>query len=259
VGVELPEHTSASQLNTYASCPRKYSLRYLEKTPPEDRSPSLVLGSVVHSAIGWFFEAKITGESPAPVDAAELARADFAAEVDGPPIRWGRWTPADLLDHAMRLVSFFLEQRGDLPVEDVEQRFTVDLTHPTTGEPLPRPLLGYFDLRLQGGRLVELKTSRSGYKPADLAGNLQFGAYAAAIEALDLESLDVLVLVKSRSPRLQELQVKPSPTRVRWFLDAALAIERAIAAGHFPPAPSWACKTCEYRSRCLGHVVQSAA
>ena len=83
MGVELPEHTSASQLNTYASCPRKYSLRYLEKTPPEDRSPSLVLGSVVHSAIGWFFEAKITGESPAPVDAAELARADFAAEGDG--------------------------------------------------------------------------------------------------------------------------------------------------------------------------------
>ena len=83
MGVELPEHTSASQLNTYASCPRKYSLRYLEKTPPEDRSPSLVLGSVVHSAIGWFFEAKITGESPAPVDAAELGAILRAGNTSG--------------------------------------------------------------------------------------------------------------------------------------------------------------------------------
>lgn len=248
----LPEHTSASQLKTYSLCPRKYALRYLEQAEPEDKSPSLVLGSVFHSAIGWFFEERLAGRDPTVDGAIEICHADFAAAVDGPPVRWGRWNPGDLLEHCERLVRFFLEQEGRLEVTRVEQRFEVSLEHPVTGEPLPRPFVGYLDLEVGKSETIELKTSRSAYSEVDIISNLQFGAYSTVLPTLGLESLSVWVIIKTKQPRLQKLRVLRDPARERWFFDAALAIEKAIADGHFPPAPGWSCSSCEYRARCLG-------
>ncbi|MDH5491436.1 MAG: PD-(D/E)XK nuclease family protein, partial [Myxococcales bacterium] len=169
----LPDHTSASQLKTYAMCPRKYALRYLEQAEPEDKSPSLVLGSVVHSAIGWYFEERMAGREPAVTEAIDICQADCAAAVDGAPVLWGRWTPSDLLEHAERLVCFFLEHEGKLEVTRVEQRFEVSLEHPFTGEPLPRPFVGYLDLEVGKSETIELKTSRSAYSEVDIVSNLQ--------------------------------------------------------------------------------------
>ncbi|MBO6936791.1 MAG: PD-(D/E)XK nuclease family protein [Deltaproteobacteria bacterium] len=248
----LPDHTSASQLKTYSMCPRKYAFRYLDRAESEHTSPSLVLGSVVHSAVGWFFEERVGGHSPSVSDALDICHADFAAAVEGAPVRWGRWTKADLLEHAERLVRFFLQEEHDLRVAGVEERFEVELRHPTTLEPLPRPFVGYFDFRVVGGEVVELKTARSAYSGIDIASNLQFGAYAAVLEDIDAARLSVWVIVKNKRPRLQKLPVVADPDRQRWFFDAAMAIEKAILAGHFPPAPGWMCSSCEYQKQCLG-------
>lgn len=248
----LPEHTSASQLKTYSLCPRKFALRYLEQAEPEDKSPSLVLGSAFHSAVGWFFEERLADGKPTIDEAIDICHADFAAAVDGPPVRWGRWNPGDLLEHAERLVRFFLEHEGKLDVTHVEERFEVRLEHPVTGQPLPRPFVGYLDLEVSESEIIELKTSRSAYSEVDLVSNLQFGAYSAVLPVLGLDSLSVWVVVKNKTPRLQKLRVQRDPGRERWFFDAALAIEKAIAGGHFPPAPGWMCSSCEYRGRCLG-------
>ncbi|MAQ18780.1 MAG: hypothetical protein CMN30_28785 [Sandaracinus sp.] len=256
--VGLPEYTSASQLKTYAMCPRKYALRYLDDAEPEDKGPSLVVGSVVHSAIGWFFETRLAEREPTIDEALDVVHADFAAAIDGPPVRWGRWTQADLLEHTGNLVRFFLEEEGDLVVADVEERHQVELHHPVTGEALPRPLLCYLDFRVDGDDVVELKTSRSPYSEASIGSNLQFGAYAAVLDELGAGSLAVWVVIKNKRPRLQKLKVQRNPLRERWFFDAAMAIEEAIAAGHFPPAPGWTCATCEYRRRCLGTVQADA-
>lgn len=59
---------------------------------------------------------------------------------------------ADLRSHARRLVTFFLEEHGDLPVLDTEARFEVELADTVTGGELPRPLVGYLDLVLADGR-----------------------------------------------------------------------------------------------------------
>lgn len=251
----LPEHTSASQLTTYASCPRKYALRYLEGAAAEDRGPSLVIGSVVHSAVAWFYDAQIAGEQPTVQDALDIGRADFAAQLHGPPIRLGQWTRDDLRAHALRLAAFFLGRHSELPVVATEERISLEVVHPTTGEVLGRPLLGYLDLRLENRKVIELKTARSRYQPTDLASNLQFGAYAASLDALQLETLDVWVILKNRSPDLQKLRVSKSIERLTWFFEAAQEIEAAIDAGHFPPSPGWTCATCEYRTRCLGSAV----
>jgi hypothetical protein len=58
---------------------------------------------------------------------------------------------------------------GDLPVVATEMRFEMELVEPDTGEVMPRKLVGYFDLVLADGGVVELKTARGSYSNVDLA------------------------------------------------------------------------------------------
>jgi CRISPR/Cas system-associated exonuclease Cas4 (RecB family) len=250
--VKLPERTSAAQLSCYARCPRKYRFKYVDGFEPEYRSVSMALGSVVHGVVQWWFERRRDGVEPTMETAMEILSADFAAATHD-EIRWGQWTPSDLRDHAARLVRTFIERFGELKVVDTEMSFDLDLYDPETGECARRPLRGYFDFYLGAGRVLELKTARTDYGPLDLTTSMQFGAYLMAIDQhWRGGEMDVVVLVKNRTPRVQQVRLRPNPRSERWFLTAAFSIERAIEAGLFPPAPGYGCSGCEYQRRCLG-------
>lgn len=255
----LPERTSAAQLSCYAKCPRKYRLKYLDGAEPEYRSVSLALGSVVHSTVQWWFEQRRDAREPTIAQVMEVLKADFAAATHD-DIRWGNWTPGDLRDHAARLVRTFLDRFGGLEVMDSEMSFDLDLYDPETGECASRRLRGYFDFYLGRGRILELKTARSDYSPLDLTTSMQFGAYLVALDHhWGGGEMDVIVLVKNRTPRVQQVRLRPNVRTERWFLAAATAIENAIQAGHFPPAPGYGCAGCEFQKRCLGALEQPDA
>lgn len=257
--MRLPEHTSAAQLSTYAMCPKKYRLRYVDRAEAEFKSVSLALGSTVHSSIGWWFQQRMRGRQPRLEEALEIVPADFAAATDG-ETRWGQWTKEALESHAARLVLHFLEKFGELPVRAIETRFTLDLYDPDTGEMLPRRLLGFFDLLIGAAGAVELKTARNDWDRFDIASNVQVAAYLMAIDVLRAaETLDILVIIKNKSPRIQQVRLRPRPESRRWFLESASSIERAIQDGHFPPAPGRGCASCEYQQRCLGQVLDVEA
>lgn len=253
--LDLPPATSASQLVSYAMCPRKFAFRYVDDAPAEFRSTSLVLGSAVHGGIGWYFEQKLSGQTPTTDAACTMAAADVAADVVLDGIRFGAATPESLEDDAKRLVGLYLEAHADMPVVGVERKLNIDLTDPDTGEVFGRPLKGYLDLVLADGTVVELKTASRGWSEHDLARNLQLGAYSFALRAeRGAEAkLSVHVLVKlKREPRLDVFDVQLSASEIAWWTAAAGDIEAAIAAGHFPPTPSPLCHQCEYQRACAG-------
>ncbi len=248
----LPSTTSATQLSTFASCPRKYRYRYLDKAEPEYKAVGLVLGSAVHSSIGWYFERCRDGRTPSITETLSITGADLTAGLND-KVRLGKWNKPDLTRHACALVECFLQKFGELPVIGTEVPFEVELYDPETGEVLPRKLLGYLDFTVEGGGLIELKTARSEYSEVDIARNLQFGGYAYALRQLNLgKHLDVIVLIKNKTPRIQQVRIEPNPRAERWFLESAAAIERAILSGNYPPAPGFGCAMCEYQGRCLG-------
>ncbi len=253
----LPEHTSASQLNCYAACPRRYRYRYLDHAEPEYRSVSLALGSAVHSAIGWWYAERRQGRTPSIDEGAEVVRADLSAALNG-ETRLGRWTEPDLAFHAEKLVRCFLAEHGDLPVKESEVGFGLELHDPETGEVLPRKLIGYLDFVLDDRRAVELKTARSNYTEVDVAASIQFGTYLRALRELNIaDELDVTVIVKNKVPRLQEIRLHPTPAREAWTLATTSGIEQAILSGRYPLAPGRGCAQCEYSGRCLGVTEKS--
>lgn len=254
MSIEVPPTTSASQLTTYAMCPRKYLLGYVLEEPPEFRSTSLILGSAVHGALGWFFEEKLQGHHPSAEDAETIVTADLLALTSGEHVRWKTATFASLDEEGRRLVRLYLATHAELPVAAVEQPFEVDIVHPHTGEVLGRRLRGYYDLRLEDGSIVELKTSSKGWSEDSLVRHLQVGAYAYATHA-DAEvptRLSVQVLIKlKREPRIETYVVERSEADLGWWIRAASEIEDAIAAGLFPPSPSPLCMECEYARACV--------
>jgi hypothetical protein len=250
----VPPSTSASQLVSYSMCPRLYRFRYIEHRPPEFRSLNLVLGSVVHGAIGWWFEERLDGRKPS-LDAVDwIVSADLLAETAEAPVRWKDETPDSLEAKAQGLVRAYLAEYGQQQVVAVEQRFEVDIADPDTGECLPRQLVGYFDLVVDDdGSIVEIKTTSRAWHPASLERHLQVGAYVAASNALHGGPSRVAVhaILKQKKPRIEVYDVERGEPGNRWFFEAAQAIEGAILAGHFPPAPGPCCIECEFGKTCL--------
>jgi putative RecB family exonuclease len=252
---DLPPSTSASQLTTYAICPRKFAFQYVHALEPEFRSTALVLGSAVHSTIAWWFEEKIAGRTPTQDAAEGILAADMAAGTSDSSIRWKDVTPESLEADGKRYLRTYLVAHGELAVTAVEQPFQVDLVHPETGEFLGRPVKGFFDLTLADRTVVEVKTSARGWNDFDLVRHLQVGAYAFAWNTLHggPSQVDVHVIVKlKRDPRVETYPVHRGEQGTLWWLTAAAEIEASIAAGHFPPKPSSLCRECEFESTCAG-------
>ncbi|MCC7540586.1 MAG: PD-(D/E)XK nuclease family protein [Deltaproteobacteria bacterium] len=257
VDLPIPPATSASQLVQYAMCPRKYAFAYIYGFEPAFRSPALILGSATHSAIAWWFTERIDGRTPTLDQADAVLAADLLAGSAGTDVRWKDATPESLETDGRRLLRLYLSQYGDLPVVAIEAPFEVDLFDDETGECFGRPLKGYFDLTLDDHRVVEIKTSARGWSESDLVRHLQVGAYCHAWNTLHggPSQIEVHVIVKlKREPRVEVFPVSRGESASRWWLHAAGAIERAIAGGHYPPAPGPLCGACEYESACAAWV-----
>lgn len=246
----LPEHTSASQLSCYAACPRRYYYRYLAKLEPETKGEGLVLGSAVHSTLAWWFDERRIGRTPSGTERLAVLRADLHASLgEGCDAQVER-----LSAEAERLVDAFIARCGDLAVTHSEAPIAISLIDPETGEVMPRQLIGYLDFCLAGGNVVELKTARTAYSRMAIVTNLQFGAYCAALDfAGGGGSLNLVALIRTKTARVQVETITPSSDRTRWFMSVACALERGIAAGIYPPAPSvMNCASCEFKGHCLG-------
>lgn len=249
---ELPVHTSASQLASYARCPRQYRFKYVEGRTAERFSTNLALGSAVGSAIAWWFDALRLGETPDTDDAVRLYRADLSAAIARPDVEWDDDdTPELLAARGEKLLRLFLSEYGDLPVLRTEERIELPIIDPDTGEVMPRVLLGFLDVTLVDGSCIELKTAARAYSQSDFQRNLQFAAYKAVTRARGAESMRLVALIKTKTPKVQDVVLKAEESGARWFMRAAAEIERAIASGHYPPAPGMSCSMCDFETACM--------
>ena len=251
----LSPTTSASQLVAFSMCPRKYFLSYILQLDPEFRSTALILGTVVHAGVDWWFEERIAGRTPTFEALDKIVESDVMAQtLDDKSIRWKESSPDALEADAKRFLRVYLTECGDLPVKAVETAFTVPLVDPDTGVVVGRDLRGFFDLVLEDETVIEVKTSGKGWRADDLARHLQIGAYCYVANTLHAapSPVNVHVIVKLKgTPRVEKYTLERGDAETRWWLHAAAAIEGAIASGHFPPAPSQLCNECEFQSACL--------
>lgn len=255
-----PAHMSVSQVTTWLACPRKYRFRYLDKREPESKSGGLAFGSAVHSALAWWQEERIQGRVPDLDRALRIFRADWTAQVADPLLDLEDRIPDELQELGEALVRLFVERFAqEPPPQAVEARFEVALADPVDGDPLPVPLVGYFDA-VSPGLAWEIKTASR--KTAVSEYGLQLAAYSYAVRMTTGKRphLRVVQLVKTKVPKIEVEELTLSDREEAWFVEVAVEVFDAITRGAFPPSPSWQCARCEYRGACReGFAARRAA
>src|SRR5690606_8715249 len=90
---------------------------------------------------------------------------------------------------------------AELPVVRTEFEFELDRGKGA------RPLVGFFDLVLEDGTIVELKTAARRYSDLDLRTNLQFAAYRWAGAVLGASGVRVIAVIKTKVPKVQTVDL----------------------------------------------------
>jgi CRISPR/Cas system-associated exonuclease Cas4 (RecB family) len=162
----------------------------------------------------------------------------------------------NLLATGVGLVEVYLEQPIPGPIMAVEQPMWVPLTD-STGEVLEKPLFVVPDLISsspdQTLTVHEIKTAARAYSEADVASSLQATCYAHAlheVEAIEPQ-VEFVVLVKTKTPKLQRITTHRDDADFARLGDLARTVERGITAGVFYPVENpMNCSGCPYFRPC---------
>jgi CRISPR/Cas system-associated exonuclease Cas4 (RecB family) len=251
---------SASQINSYLLCPRKYKYRYIDGIPPAFKSSALAFGSSVHTALSWLHEELLAGNTPPLEEVLRIFRADWTAAQEE-RIRFKKAEKENLPRIGERLIELYIEHMGKMHIRATEMPFEVRIIDPRDGEVTNLWLKGYFDLLLEGGRLIEIKTSATSYSQMKADQLVQLDAYAFAYREIygSDPQLTVIDLVKAKTPKLVELGTERTPDRDLWFCELALQVAKGIDHEVFPPNPGWVCSDCEYSGMCREVGAQECA
>jgi hypothetical protein len=137
----------------------------------------------------------------------------------------------------------------------VEQSFTVDLHHPDTGEVLDIKLVGTVDLVIEEDdhrTVVEHKSSARKYTADQLNFDVQPSAYAYAAGQLGWGDVGLKfnVVTKTKLPAVQVEDLRRDDNDIEDFLRQAVGVLAAVDAGISFPIRGWACRGCQFKSRC---------
>lgn len=224
------KHLSYSSISCYLECPRRWKLRYIDKleTPPNHH---FFFGSAWHSAI----EEHLKEGIGVPLAQRWLRHWQQVSR----PLERELALELAAVGAAMAADSSTLYVLKDLRPTAIERK--IEFRVPNVGV----PIIGYIDLVLQNGVLVDLKTAGSPWDQARADAETQPAFYLAATGGTRFQHI---VFVKSFEPEVQVLDTqRHNPAAVVYPL--AQKAWKGISAGDFHCNVS-ACSGCDYRSVC---------
>lgn len=255
------DHLSWSSIKTYATCPRRFAFRYVERVPEEFTAASLAFGSAFHAAVDAINQSRIEGARFQTADIFMRRYSEaWSEKVAELPVQFAKGEDAITLhETAGRMLAAYLEhlsqaKGGTIIAIEESIRFRLLLNVP----PLEMRL-DLLELTAEGDLVVsDLKTSRSRWNDDKARENLpQLVLYANGLMPL-LRELGAkrivprfVVVTKAKKPAVQVLEPAASQSDVTRLKEQVANTWLAIQAGVFVKRESWACMQCPYRKRCL--------
>jgi len=247
------EHLSSSQINLYLLCSLKYKFQYVDQLPKPFKSSGLVFGSVVHSALSWYFKEKINGNGVSLERLYRILEADWFAQKVDQEIRYKDGeSEIKLLIMAKEMLGQYVDQ----PFKEImgmDIPFTIPLVNPVTGETLGINLEGFIDLIEKDETIVEFKTSAQSMDQKDADEHLQLTAYSYAYEILQQrppKNLKIVNFVKTKKPKINPFETRRDKSDYQRFFYLAGQVLKGIQERIFFPRASFICKDCEYSEPC---------
>ncbi len=248
-------HWSYSSISQYLTCPLRYYFQRIRCLPQPTVSSGLVLGSAVHAALAEYHKG-IQNGTGSRRDEIQRAYSESWNERDNSVIAYkDSESRQDLFDQGMALVDLYLKEPPPERIVAVEQPMMAPVKT-SRGEYLETPLLAVADLIVAAddGLVVrEFKTSARAYASGEAAASLQPTCYVHAVEEAYGEptTVEYVVLVKTKVPKLQRLDATRSPEELGRLGDIIETIERAVQANiYYPVENQIHCSSCPYREPC---------
>ena len=249
-------HWSYSRLAQYLRCPLQYYFERVLHLPRPFISSGLLLGSAVHEALAEYHRSLQQGRpiEPHQIGDAFLTTWKRRGEHEQIQLRTDE-TTTGLIEQGLGLIEVYLAAPPPTAILSVEQSLTVPLMN-GSNEYLDRPLVTIQDLLCEEDNqltVVELKTSSRRYSQAEVDTSLQASCYAGAAATYFGRTVKVRyrVMVKNKTPLLQELSTTRDETDYRRVGEIASQVGQAVQSDIFYPNESpMNCSTCPYRSPC---------
>jgi putative RecB family exonuclease len=218
------------------------------------RTPkALHLGKAIHAALQVFHLARWRGGDDSPETIAAAYEKSFMdLECDEGPVNWDDVDEREKsrLD-GLRVVAAYL----DSPEAMTEKPRAVEVLLKEDIAGLSVPLTGAMDL-VQGD-YTPLDFKSAAAKPdkdqAIFDHEIQLVSYQLLLEAIGETppSLDLVFLVKTKTPQVIRVQSPPADTHRKRRVTALLETDvEGIASSHHHPQPAMHCSWCQYRTEC---------
>ncbi len=255
-------YVSFSQISSMRSCPKRFSLHYVNDARPDFLPASLVYGSAIHAAVETCFRAMMAGLHPSAGDLLHAYRLSWqeqkSAAGNDLSIRYAKdQDEATLGEMADRMITTFMASPASQPrgtLLGVEEEFTVMVD---TGLP---DVLARVDLVYETDNAIivrDFKTSRAKWSQQKAEESAdQLFLYGRVLREMSRSMSkpvqgEFVVLTKQKTVQLQILSVPITGEGIRRTQDAIAITWQAVLAGNFYPNPSpMNCTTCQYKSHC---------
>jgi len=257
-------YLSPTQVSMYTKCGEQYRRRYIEKDviPP---GISLLKGSAVHKGAELNFTQKIESKKDLnKKDVIDYSVSVFESTMKHEGLslnseeesRGKDVVVGEAKDTTVQLTDLLMETVTPKyqPIE-VEQEQTIELKTST------HDLKGIIDLKIEDGRILDLKTSAKSWTQERLDKDQQFTFYALLDRAKTGKNPQPLILenlVSTKIPKTITLETKRTQEDFDVLVNRLNSIVEGINKGIFIPASpdSWQCHEmyCGYALSCKFYV-----
>lgn len=242
---------SYSQVSTWLRCPKLYEYRYILKADPEKVGMALLLGGAVHDAVGAEAQRRLEGADGGLDYAVRSFREMLLVKVELPeaPIDLGKLSLIEHMEVGEGLIRAYFEHGPVDQLLAVEKEFELDL-----GDGLK--LIGVIDFVTEGEKgqeVVELKTAARSWSENQAKLSMQGAIYAMALDGERSAPVTYRVLVKNKTPKVQEFRLGSDEGTCTRMLDTIREVASGIKAECFPRnCSAQTCSSCAYQGQCLG-------
>jgi len=240
-------HMSVTQLKMYLRCPLQYEFRYVKglKIPP---AGVMTLGKSIHSTLEENYRQKIrTGQDLSLEHWRDYFSDTWENSLEETVFEDGE-KPEDLKNDGMKLIDVYHSQIApNVQPVDVEREFLIDV------DGVEVPLLGYIDLIDDKGFIIDHKVANKSWPKGREHSDLQLTAYALAYrqtEGKDENGLRYDVMVRTKNPKINQLETTRSQEDIRKFSKLLNHVNRSIKTGIFYPNDNFLCPVCGYADLC---------
>ncbi len=258
-------HISNSQVSAYQGCSLKYYFHYVEKRKSESLGIALFFGSAVHSALDLYYSSRRNGKAESLESLKEAFESSLSLDLENAdvPVSYTKNMPDrdSAINTGLSLMEVFYEN-VDLKgwkILGVELPLSAPL-FTGEGERTDFDLVGIIDLLLKNENgdllIVDHKTAAKSMNQADANEDTQMTAYSyllacnGYIPPAGVVECRFDVLLKLKSPRLQQMHTIRTKEDRRRFARIADMVLKGIDNRIFYPQRSWMCSCCDYSEAC---------